>query len=227
MEISEIIRTCPENEIYNELLELDDKSILELGCGAAEKTIQIAREGHGRQIIAMEVDEIQHNKNLSMNLSNVTFQLAGAEAIPMLNDTFDVVFMFKSLHHIPVKLMAKALIEIHRVLKPNGIAYISEPLFAGDFNEILRLFHDEEIVRQKALSAINNAINTGIFISATETYFNSPLIFENFEDFENRILKVTHTKHKLSDSIYQQIQNLFSKSNQFMIPIRVNLLRAA
>ncbi|MBE9561264.1 MAG: class I SAM-dependent methyltransferase, partial [Proteobacteria bacterium] len=154
MEISKITRTCPENEIYNELLKLDEKHILELGCGDAKITRAIATEGHDRQILATEVDEIQHKKNLLItDLKNVSFQLAGAESIPTSDNTFDVVFMFKSLHHVPVELMGQALVEIKRVLKPKGVAYISEPIFAGDFNEILRLFHDEEAVRKAAFLA--------------------------------------------------------------------------
>ncbi len=230
MKISEdkIVKTCPESEIYQELLELDDKYILELGCGAAELTRTIATEGRNRQIMATEVDVIQHNKNILLpELNNVTFQLAGAEAIPVSDNTFDVVFMFKSLHHVPVKLMRQALTEVQRVLKPNGIAYISEPIFAGNFNNVLRLFHDEEIVRREAFLALNNAVDTGVFALISETFFNLPLTFENFADFENKVLKSTHIEHNLPDNIYKQVEELFSKqeSGKFTVPIRVDLLQ--
>lgn len=33
---------CPESDIYNALLSLDDCNIVELGCGAAELTREIA-----------------------------------------------------------------------------------------------------------------------------------------------------------------------------------------
>jgi ubiquinone/menaquinone biosynthesis C-methylase UbiE len=36
---------CPESEIYNRLLSLDGKHILELGCGSAEITRNIATSG--------------------------------------------------------------------------------------------------------------------------------------------------------------------------------------
>ncbi len=231
MEITktQITRTCSETEVYNELLELDDKQILELGCGAAELTRVIATEGYGRHVTAMEVDAIQHNNNLLVkDLNNVTFQLAGAEAIPAADNTFDVVFMFKSLHHVPVELMKQALTEIQRVLKPNGVAYISEPIFAGDFNEVLRLFHDEEIVRNEAFLAIKHAVDTGAFSLLKETFFNSPLVFEDFADFENRVIQATHTKHNLADSTYQKVQELFANqpNGKFTVPIRVDLLQA-
>ncbi len=146
---------CPEAEIYNRLLSLDNKHILELGCGSAEITRNIATSGVNRNITALEVDEIAHANNLQItDLPNVTFALAGAQEIPLDNDSVDVVFMFKSLHHVPIELMEPSMREIRRVLKPGGLAYISEPVFAGEFNQVLRLFHDEQKVREAAFRAV-------------------------------------------------------------------------
>ena len=79
----QVTRTCPEIDIVNEHLALDAKRILELGCGKAELTRLIAAGGHGRQVMALEVDEIQHalNKKIT-DLPNVECRLAGAQDIP-------------------------------------------------------------------------------------------------------------------------------------------------
>ena len=53
---------CTESEVYNRLLSLDGKHILELGCGSAEITRNIASAGVDRQITALEVDEIAYEK---------------------------------------------------------------------------------------------------------------------------------------------------------------------
>ena len=148
-----------ERDIYEQLLPLQGADILELGCGKAEKTRAISQNGKAQSITALEVDEIQHAANLRNNdLANVTFRLGGAEAIPAADESFDIVLMFKSLHHVPVERMDHAMAEICRVLKPGGLAYISEPVFAGEFNEILRLFHDEKAVREAAFSAVERAV---------------------------------------------------------------------
>ena len=44
----------------------------------------------------------------------MTFGLAGAEDIPLGDESVDVVFMFKSLHHVPVDLMDQSMREIRR-----------------------------------------------------------------------------------------------------------------
>jgi ubiquinone/menaquinone biosynthesis C-methylase UbiE len=64
-----------------------------------------------------------------MDLPNVNFGLSGAQDIPLDDESVDVVFMFKSLHHVPTELMEQSLREIWPVLKPAGLAYISEPVF--------------------------------------------------------------------------------------------------
>jgi len=171
----QIDTNCPESDVYNRMLSLDNKHLLELGCGSADITRNIATSGADRKMTALEVDEIAHQKNLQItDLPNVTFKLSGAQKIPLEDESVDVVFMFKSLHHVPMDLMEASMHEIRRVLRPGGLAYISEPVFAGDFNEILRLFHDEEIVREAAFNTVKKVVDDGLFDLVEETFFNSP-----------------------------------------------------
>jgi len=222
---------CPEPEIYNRLLSLDGKHILELGCGSAEITRNIATSGTDRKVTALEVDKIAHEKNLQItDLSNVTFGLSGAQEIPLIDESVDVVFMFKSLHHVPLKLMEESMYEIRRVLKPGGFVYISEPVFAGDFNEILRLFHDEQKVREAAFNTVRNAVDDGLFCLVEETFFNSPMVFESFSEFEDKIINVTHSHHVLDEELFNLVKQNFERhigddGACFLMPIRVDLLQ--
>ena len=222
---------CHEPEIYNRLLSLDNKHILELGCGSANITRKIATSGVNRHITALEVDNIAHGKNLQIaDLPNVTFGLSGAQKIPLADKSVDVVFMFKSLHHVPVDLMETSMHEISRVLKPGGFAYISEPVFAGEFNEIMRLFNDEELVRQSAFETVKKAVDTSLFDLVDEVFFNSPRQFADFTEFDSTIIKVTHSNHRLDEKLYAQVKQRFNKhmgenGAHFLNPIRVDLLR--
>ena len=233
MQISQvqIDRNCTENEIFNELLTLDGKQILELGCGSAMHTRAIAEDGRDRRITATEVDQHQHAKNLLIDdLPNVTFLLAGAESIPEQDQCFDIVMMFKSLHHVPVELLDQALQEINRVLKPAGLAYISEPVYMGELNDIMRLFHDEKLVREAAFSALEHAVSNHQFKLVDEIFFNSPVYFKDFNDYENKVLKATHTEHRLSDETFSKVRKLFQQQMQadgahFLAPMRVDLLQ--
>jgi ubiquinone/menaquinone biosynthesis C-methylase UbiE len=230
LQCEDINRICAESEIWNGLLKLDNADILELGCGAAELTRQIASSGVDCQVTAMEVDQIQHAKNLQVtDLSNVQFVSGGAEAIPAEDASFDTVLMFKSLHHVPLNQMDRAMDEIWRVLKPGGVAYISEPIFAGDFNEILRLFHDEEKVRKEAFEAVKDAVEGGGFKLVDEVFFLSRMHFMNFSEFEAQVIAATHSQHHLSEVIYELVRKKFhmlmtANGVDFLMPMRVDLL---
>lgn len=231
IEVPVIKLTCPETEVYNRILSFDNMHILELGCGTAAKTRDIATSGVNRRITALEVDVIAHENNLRIDdLPNVHFGLAGAQEIPLGDGSVDIVLMFKSLHHVPVESMDDSLREIWRVLKPGGLAYISEPVFAGDFNEILRLFNDEKKVREAAFAAIKNALDEGLFHLVEETFFNTPRRYRDFSEFENTIINASHSHHSLDAGLYKQVRQAFEKylgedGALFLTPVRVDLLQ--
>ncbi|MHB1333627.1 MAG: class I SAM-dependent methyltransferase [Sulfuriferula sp.] len=224
---------CDEFEIIKNLLPLKGAHILELGCGKAEKTRAIAQKSQAISITALEVDEIQHAKNLLIKgLPNVRFCLGGAQTIPAADSSIDIVLMFKSLHHVPLDKMDQALLEIRRVLKPGGLAYLSEPVYAGEFNDILRLFHDEKSVREAAFSAIQRAVDNGTLELVSQTFFSTPGHFDDFAQFEEQILKVTHTQHHLSPALHAEVHDAFMRQMtpqgfDFGQPIRVDLLHKA
>jgi ubiquinone/menaquinone biosynthesis C-methylase UbiE len=224
-------RVCDEYVIVDSLLPLGGAHVLELGCGRAEKTLAIARSGRVASITALEVDEIQHAKNLKIGAPpSIRFGLGGAEAIPAEDERFDIVFMFKSLHHVPVDKLDRALAEILRVLKPGGLAYLSEPIYAGAYNEVLCLFHDEKNVREAAFAAVQRAVRGGILELVGQTFFQTLEHFDDFGQFEEQVIRVTHTHHRLSPETHAAVRVAFMRhmtpqGANFQHPIRVDLLR--
>lgn len=220
-----------ESEVYNRLLPLDNKHILELGCGTAAKTRDIATKGINRRVTALEVDVIAHENNRRTNdLPNVHFLLAGAQAIPLEDESVDIVLMFKSLHHVPLEFMEDSLREIRRVLKPAGLAYVSEPVFSGNFNEILSLFNNEQEVRAAAFKTLERAVDAGWFHLVEEKFFNTPRHYRDFSEFENTIINASHSHHRLDADMYARVRQSFEKhmgedGALFLTPVRVDLLQ--
>ncbi|MHB1216430.1 MAG: class I SAM-dependent methyltransferase [Thiobacillus sp.] len=216
-----------EQDIIHALLSLPGARVIELGCGKADKTRLVAQAA--ASVLALEVDPIQLADNQAADApDNVRFEYGGAENIPAADASCDIVLMFKSLHHVPTELMDDALSEIRRVLKPGGVAYISEPVYAGDFNDILRLFHDEKAVRDAAFAAELNAVSTQKLSLVKQTFFLQPVHFEDFSQYEDQILKVTHTDHTLSSALLEAVRSQFDQhmsagGADFHMPIRVDL----
>lgn len=229
--ITQITKILDEHTLYERLLPLDGAKILELGCGTAEHTRRIARGGTERTVVAYEIDRIQHEKNLQADAEiNINFKYGGAQSIDQTDDEFDIVFLFKSLHHVPIQSMDAALGEIARVLKPGGYAYISEPIFAGAFNEILRLFHDEQSVREAAFASLKRAVDTKMFISDQQIFFKERVHFQDFAEFETKVIGATHSDHKLDIKTRSHVQARFEQhlsenGAHFESPVRVDILR--
>jgi SAM-dependent methyltransferase len=219
-------------ELIGKWLPVDDARLLELGCGAAFTTRRLAETFAVREIVAMEVDRIQHEKNLLIpDLPQVTFAFGGAQAIDLPDGSVDAVIMLKSLHHVPVRDMDRAFSEIARVLRRGGFAYISEPVYAGAFNEILRLFNDEQSVREEAFEAIARTVASGKLELEREIHFLSTSRFAGFEEFEQRIIGATHSEFDIDDTLHEEVKARFLPHldedgiAEFLNPMRVDLLR--
>jgi SAM-dependent methyltransferase len=219
-----------ERELIDQL-PLHAARALELGCGAARQTRMLARSGKFASIVALEVDRVQHALNLALDdLPSVRFGLGGAEAIPAADTSVDAVFLFKSLHHVRLDLLSQAFAEIRRVLAPGGIVYISEPVFGGHYNDILRLFHDEQRVREAAFGATRAEIDSGRLTLVSQTFFLAQVRYRDFAEFERKVIAATHTEHRLSPDLLRQVRTRFEShmsahGAQFAAPFRVDLLQ--
>lgn len=222
--------SCEEIELMEELLPLNGRRVLELGCGAAWTTRELVGRLGAASVTAYEVDRVQHGKNLALYLPSVTFHYGGAESIAEPDSSFDVVVMLKSLHHVPVGLLDQALREVQRVLKPGGLFYCSEPVYWGPFNDLMRLIEDERVVREAAFAALMRAVGEGLFVLEQERFFQSEGTYQDWETFQARFIDVTHSERNLDAERRAQIRAAFERhlapgGARFLKPHRVDLLR--
>ncbi|HRN77279.1 class I SAM-dependent methyltransferase [Ottowia sp.] len=216
--------------ILNELVPLGRQQVIELGCGGARLLRDLLRRFPDAQATGLEVDAVQHAKNLAAPAERLRFIAAGAEAIPLPDEAFDLALMLKSLHHVPMARMDRALAEIRRVLKPGAHLYVSEPVYAGALNEITRLFNDEGEVRAAAQAALDRALAVDGWERVAELHFEVPVHYADFADFERRMLDVTYAERHLGGDLRQRVRVRFEAhvgpgGAHFTRPMFVRLLR--
>lgn len=223
-----------EEELLRNVLCTEMGSVwIELGCGEAKAAQSLAKEFPDVRIYAYEVDEKQHGKNLRLPScpANLTFGQSGMQDFPAKHGSVDAVIMLKSLHHVPKECIPDGFARIRNALKPGGKLFICEPVFDGDFNEILRIFHDEQEVRSHAFDFLKSQVEAGNFALQEEIHFRSRTVFpRGFQDFADRIIGSTFNNFSLSDDVLEKVQAKFQKhvkddgSAEFLSPMRVDLL---
>ena len=221
-----------EPALLAELLPLEGARVLDLGCGDAAFSRRLLARGYAASVDALEVDAIQHAKNLAAPaIPGLAFGAGGADDIPFPGDRFDLALMLKSLHHVPPDRMDRAFAEVRRVLRPGGRLYVSEPVYEGEFNEIMRLFHDEGEARAAAIDAIARAVAGGRFRPLAQVRFVAPIAFRDFADFEARMMGVTHSRPDRSAATVARVRERFERhlgpgGARFERPVRADLLEA-
>ncbi len=220
-----------ELALLNRLVPLDGLRIIELGCGAAHLSRKLVQRHPGCSVTGLEVDATQHALNLrSPAVPGLDFVAAGAEAIPFEDRRFDLGLMLKSLHHVPLDLIDQALAETNRVLRPGRHLYVSEPVFDGALNEIMRLFNDEQHVRREAYAALQRAVVGRGWRQVAEHHFKVPVQYADFDDFERRSTGVTYADRRWHGDMRERVRERFEAlkpppGEPFWRPMRVNLLQ--
>ena len=219
-----------ELDLLASLVPLGGKQIIELGCGPAKLARELLTRHCDSTVTGVEVDARQHAKNLAAPQERLHFISGVAQAIPAADASHDLALMLKSLHHVPMPLLAQALGEVARVLRPRGYLYVSEPVYGGPLNEVIRLFNDEGIVRAAAQAAVDAALRTGVWEPVAERFFEMPVSFTDFADFEQRMMRPTFADHRIDDAKLAEVRAVFAPHMKadgahFTRPMHVRVLR--
>jgi SAM-dependent methyltransferase len=98
-------------------IDLQGTRVLDLGCGNGGYSYALAKEG--AQAISIDLRQLQYPLP--------SFVQADALYLPLESESFAFVFCASLIEHVPNPL--QLLVEVRRILTPDGLVYLSFPPF--------------------------------------------------------------------------------------------------
>lgn len=115
---------------------------LEIGCGRGAGIEVILQQFRARHVCGVDLDPLQieraRKRLQSRHVGRFTLIHGDAERLAFEDSSFDAVFDFGVLHHVPD--WQAGIAEIHRVLKPGGTFFFEEVTKAALERWIYRRF---------------------------------------------------------------------------------------
>jgi ubiquinone/menaquinone biosynthesis C-methylase UbiE len=126
--------TDPQDDLAR-LLELglnESQTLVDLGAGTG--TFALAAAPHGRRVVAVDVSQPMlgalRSKLERAGIANVEPVHAGFLSYAHTGEPADVVYSRHALHHLPDFWKAIALTRIAAILKPGGVLYLRDLIYA-------------------------------------------------------------------------------------------------
>ncbi len=157
-------------EVLAGIVDLKDKVVIDVGCGAGELVRELTSQG--AKAIGIDSQEMLTKGNVNPPVGNEQYLPGSAVKLPVEDKYADVVTFFASLHHVPMDGLNDALKETYRVLKPGGMAVFLEPVLKpGSYFELTGLVDDEREIQKNAYEAIKNAAAFGLEESEEKMFY--------------------------------------------------------
>ena len=149
-----------------------NQTILELGCGNGSMWSAYADNiPEGIRLILSDFSNgmLESAKRNTSNMSYIEYKVIDAQYIPYDNKTCDIIIANHMLYHVAD--IDKALKEISRVIKPNGIFY-STTIGENNLKEIIEILHNFNHAIDFARESITKMFGLETGKKKLEKYFN-------------------------------------------------------
>ncbi|GJL81206.1 MAG: ubiquinone/menaquinone biosynthesis methyltransferase [marine bacterium B5-7] len=203
--------------------------IVDVGCGTGALVRWLA--AHGARVTGIETQNNLVERAREMTpVADEDYVHGRGEALPLESNSVDIVVYSYSLHHVPVAVMGDALREAHRVLKPQGMLLVVEPVADGDYFEVMRLIDDETEVRRQAFKALQDEESHSLNLGE-ERFYRIANIYRDVEVMMQRLVQVDPARAMKIEENKEELRSRFESHGKavaggyrFEMKIRSNLL---
>jgi SAM-dependent methyltransferase len=219
-------------EVLQRLAQPAGKDVVDIGCGGGGLVRELA--ARGARATGVEISAEQLAPALAADPDGAGRYLVGrAQQLPLEDASVDVAIFMRALHHVPPGDLVAALREARRVVRPEGVVYVAEPLPEGDYFALSSLVEDEREVRAAAQQALADAERVGLERVQTEVY-DLEIRLADVGAYRRRTVSVSPDRGPVFDARREDIAEAFARlgapgarpgERLFQQPMRADVLR--
>lgn len=194
-EILDLLYFCDQNSVGRKVLD----------CGAGGNYPKLAFFGDkDYELFGIDSDDESLQKAQSFAQNNnikINFKKADIRDIPYPDNSFDVVFSYNTIFHMKKIEIRKAVDEMLRVLKPQGIGFIN---FIDINDEIHRTDTEDEPGEYISSWEGYEYIHTVLSEEECEAMLSGVKILEKQQKYITRLNTKNHLKYGFLDYFFQK-----------------------
>jgi SAM-dependent methyltransferase len=170
-----------------------DKLVVDLGCGSGEEVVPLRQRG--ARVIGIDISPhliAIAGERLRKHGVDAELQIASAYETRVPDESADVVFCMSILHHLALD---RAKEEIRRILKPQGLFIVKEPIrLSWTMKQIRKVFPSREDVSEFEYPLNSKQVNTFVqgFQVLASRDFRTP-----FVTLGTRMIKAPHLRKRI------------------------------
>jgi len=216
-----------------------NKIVLDIASGEGYGSYILSKNALG--VIGVDIDKetVLDAQKKYLN-DNLTFKIGSADNIPVDSESIDIVVSFETIEHHDKH--EEMLLEIKRILKPDGILIMSSPdkKYYSDLTGQKNPFHVKELYFDEFKNLVNShfcfanfsfqsSFNLSSFIGKIDTFYNHKIYSGDENNVKSNSIPPVYNIVIASDKKYYNIENSFFNgneiSNRVIKNLEVNLLR--
>ncbi|MFC7391433.1 class I SAM-dependent methyltransferase [Scopulibacillus cellulosilyticus] len=209
------------SETVQEIVNIKDKTVIDIGCGGGNYTKKLIEMG-AESVIGIDFSKemLEGAKENCIDYPNITFQIGNAIDTGLPDHSGDIILERALIHHLNVKELEKAFNEAFRLLNKNGTIIIQDRtpddcLLPGTPNHIRGYFFEKfpelgkkETRRRHESAKVKNALIAAGFNSIKEhTLWEIRKIYHSIQELEKDMLNRTGRSilHDLTDDKLKEL----------------------
>jgi len=185
------------NKVINLFKKNKVKKVLDLGCGSGRHIVLLSKEGF--DVYGMDNSEsgLKHTRSW-LNELKLKAKLKNSSCykpFPYKDNTFDAIISTQVIHHAKLKEINFCISEIERVLKPNGLVFITvtKNKMKGRASKVKLIEPRTYIMLDGPEKGVPHYIYTKALL---KKYFKNFKIFEIYTDKHNHYCLIAKLKEK-------------------------------